>query len=160
VKFHKLIILILLTLPMTSWAGGNQGREMASFLSSNDSVNCMWVDKVGDTVPSKKVNFKDMATTCLQGEGNEQFNGSCEGTMRCTGIQGWGDIYLENLSCPGRIAGGQAVCGRTQKVSNFPVGIKSCIHYFVDNPPIESKNGNNVIRSGSSSFETAPEVNQ
>lgn len=155
-----LLALILFSLSVTCVADTNQGRAMAMYISSNANVNCMWVDKVGDSVPSANVNFKEMAITCIQQENNETFNGTCEGTLRCTGVEGWGDIYFENLSCPGKVVYGKAVCGRQQTTGTFATGIKSCIHYFLENPPIVSANGNHVIQSSPRSFETDSEVNR
>ena len=155
-----LLALILFSLSSACGADTNQGRAMAMFIAGNSNVNCMWVDKVGDTVPATNVNFKEMAVTCNEQAENQKFNGACEGTLRCTGVEGWGDIYFENLSCPGTIVYGKAVCGRTQAVSTFTTGIKSCIHYFADNPPIQSANGNHVIQSPSGSFPTDSEVSR
>lgn len=113
--------------------------QMANYIRDSNSVNCMWVNQVGDTAAGGNVKFQDVSALCVDGKGSPK-SGICQGTIRCTGMGGgWGDVYFEDVSCGGSNVGGEAVCGLTNSniegTRGYTTGVKSCLGSYINGGP-------------------------
>lgn len=160
---EKISLLIIVMFAFTQSYANDPGAVVRA-IQDRDNVSCNWVDNVGDTTAAEKVKLVEMGPGCkIEGnDGNDRrASALCNGTIRCAGLgSGWGDIYFEDVHCPGANQFGKAVCGRSgdsnARGRSFSEGIKSCLVSFITNDGTVVPSGSNqIIRQSPKSLEVS-----